>query len=151
MTQKFQDLQANHTWDLVYCPSSVRPIGCKWVYTIKIKSDESLGRYKDCLVVLGYQKEQGIWLYDKTSVLVTKMITIKDNFGNYFCQIRTNLSTRCYKRILSCILYNSKSYICLSASSIPLWSQTSSMSIVWQILDYNSASSKNNFVIAHNF
>ncbi|RVX11458.1 hypothetical protein CK203_015748 [Vitis vinifera] len=37
------------------CPPNVKPIGCKWVYSIKFRSDGSLERYKAHLVALGKQ------------------------------------------------------------------------------------------------
>ena len=35
MQKELQALQDNHTWDIVSCPPSVKPIGCKWVYYVK--------------------------------------------------------------------------------------------------------------------
>jgi hypothetical protein len=42
MQAEIQALQDNHTWDLVTYPSGVKPIGCKWVYSIKFRSNGSL-------------------------------------------------------------------------------------------------------------
>lgn len=46
INEELQALQDNLTWELVPCTSQVKPIGCKWVYTIKLKSDGNLHRYK---------------------------------------------------------------------------------------------------------
>ncbi|KAH0686263.1 hypothetical protein KY289_017024 [Solanum tuberosum] len=53
MEEELLALKENDTWDIVSCPSNVFPIGCKWVYSIKLHSDGSLNRYKAGLVVLG--------------------------------------------------------------------------------------------------
>eukprot|EP00268_Persea_americana_P005925 TRINITY_DN12051_c0_g1_i5.p1 TRINITY_DN12051_c0_g1~~TRINITY_DN12051_c0_g1_i5.p1 ORF type:complete len:115 (-),score=12.90 TRINITY_DN12051_c0_g1_i5:261-605(-) len=31
MSEELEALQTNHTWDVVTCPPTIRPIGCKWV------------------------------------------------------------------------------------------------------------------------
>jgi hypothetical protein len=60
MAEEIAALERTGTWDLVSPPSGVRPITCKWVYKIKIRSDGSLERYKACLVARGFQQEQFI-------------------------------------------------------------------------------------------
>lgn len=47
-------LQDNNTWELVELPPSKIPIGCKWVYKIKLKVDGTVERYKARLVAKGY-------------------------------------------------------------------------------------------------
>ena len=39
MIEELWALQDNHTWDFVPCPALVKAIGCKWVYSIKLRSD----------------------------------------------------------------------------------------------------------------
>ena len=76
MQEELTALQTNHTWDIVTCPSSIKPIGCKWVYSVKLKSDGSLDRYKARLVALGNRQEYGID-YEETFAPVAKMTTVR--------------------------------------------------------------------------
>ena len=39
MNEELAALEKNHTWDVVPCPDGCKPIGCKWVYSVKLKSD----------------------------------------------------------------------------------------------------------------
>jgi len=52
-------------------PPAVKPIGSKWVFSIKLHSDDSLDRYKAQLVALEYA------IYHDTFAPVAKMITIQ--------------------------------------------------------------------------
>jgi hypothetical protein len=55
MAEEIVALERTGTWDLVPCPSRVRPITCKWVYKVKTHSDGSLKRYKARLVAHGFE------------------------------------------------------------------------------------------------
>ena len=76
MQEELDALKVNHTWDVVPCPPSIKPIGCKWVYSIKLHSDGTLARYKARLVALGNRQEYGID-YDETFAPVAKMTTVR--------------------------------------------------------------------------
>ena len=76
MQEELTALQTNHTWDIVTCPSSIKPIGCKWVYSVKLKFDGSLDRYKARLVALGNRQEYGID-YEETFAPVANMTTVR--------------------------------------------------------------------------
>lgn len=76
MTQEFEALHANNTWDLVPLPIGKKPIGCKWVYKIKHKADGSIKMFEARLVVKGYTQHPGIDNI-KTFSPVVKMTTVK--------------------------------------------------------------------------
>ena len=76
MHDELEALEQNHTWDVVPSPVGVKPIDCKWIFSLKLKSDGTLDRYKERLVALGNLQEYGID-YDETFAPVAKMITVR--------------------------------------------------------------------------
>ncbi|RVW62010.1 Retrovirus-related Pol polyprotein from transposon RE1 [Vitis vinifera] len=46
-------LEKNGTWTITDLPVGKRPVGCKWIFTIKYKADESVERFKARLVARG--------------------------------------------------------------------------------------------------
>lgn len=50
-------LKEINTWDLVYLPQGKEPIGCKKVFSLKLKFDGAPERYKARLIVKGYTQE----------------------------------------------------------------------------------------------
>lgn len=60
MQQELQVLAHNYTWDVVAFPPGKTPIGCKWVYKVKLKSDGTWERCKAILVAKGYNRKHGI-------------------------------------------------------------------------------------------
>jgi len=76
MRKEFDALDANHTWDIVHLPPGKKPIGCKWVYKIKYKSDGTIERYKARLVIRGDTQVEGVDFTDTFSPVV-KMTSVK--------------------------------------------------------------------------
>jgi hypothetical protein len=68
-------LKDNKTWDVVDCLADVTPLGCKWVYLIKVKSDGNLNKYKAHLITLENNQEYKV-NYKETFAPVAKMTTI---------------------------------------------------------------------------
>ena len=76
MDKELAALEANHTWVLTPLPSGKHPIGCKWVYKIKFRSDRSIERYKAWLVAKGYNQMEGID-YAETFSQVAKLVIVR--------------------------------------------------------------------------
>lgn len=76
MQKELKALEANDTWTTVTLPPEKTPIGCKWVYKIKLNADGTIERYKARLVAKGYTQQEGID-YKETFAPVAKMVTIR--------------------------------------------------------------------------
>ena len=46
MEEEMQALIENETWSLVDPLEHCKPIGCRWVYKVKYKADDTVNRYK---------------------------------------------------------------------------------------------------------
>lgn len=76
MAKEIHSLESNNTRSLCKRPPNKNPIGCKWVYQIKYRSDGSIERYKACLVGKGYTQIEGIDFHD-TFAHVAKLVTVR--------------------------------------------------------------------------
>ena len=90
MNEKLDALYKNHTWDMVDLPPGQSVVGCRWVYKIKTKIDESVERYKARLVAKGFTQEYGID-YEETFAHVARLTSISCSC----CSPLVSLSNRC--------------------------------------------------------
>ena len=61
--------------DLVDLPSGKSAIGCKWIYKIKTRSDDTIDRYKARLVAKGFTHEYEID-YEETFAHVARLSSV---------------------------------------------------------------------------
>ena len=54
MIDEMQALEHNGTWELVPLPQGKKPVGCRWVYAIKVGANGQIDRLKAWLVAKGY-------------------------------------------------------------------------------------------------
>jgi len=56
MDEEFSALQRQKTWSLVPAVPGINLVGCKWVYKLKLHSDDTIARYKAKLVAKGFHQ-----------------------------------------------------------------------------------------------
>ncbi|CAN1754263.1 Retrovirus-related Pol polyprotein from transposon TNT 1-94, partial [Linum perenne] len=74
--EELHALHKNQTWDMVILPSDKRTVDCRWIFTVKYKSDGSVERFKARLVARGFTQTYGID-YEETFAPVAKLNTIR--------------------------------------------------------------------------
>jgi len=74
--EEMKALVGNGTWDIVKKPLDRKIVGCKWVFTVKHKSNDSVERYKVRLVAQDFTQTYGID-YEETVALMAKLNSIR--------------------------------------------------------------------------
>ena len=74
--EEMNALKQNGTWEIVELPRNKKPVGCKWVFTIKCNDNGSVEKYKARLVAKGFTLTYGID-YQETFAPATKINSIR--------------------------------------------------------------------------
>ncbi|KAL0454692.1 UNVERIFIED_CONTAM: Retrovirus-related Pol polyprotein from transposon TNT 1-94 [Sesamum latifolium] len=76
MQEEIQALEKNNTWNLTSLPDGKWAIGSRWVYKLKLNPNDSVSRYKACLIAKGYTQIEGMD-YTKSFSLIAKNVTVR--------------------------------------------------------------------------
>ena len=74
--EEVQALAKNGTWEITDLLRGKKPVGCKWIFTVKYKVDGNVDRYKSRLVAKGFTQSYGID-YQETFAPVAKLNTVR--------------------------------------------------------------------------
>ncbi|GJX18686.1 zinc finger, CCHC-type containing protein [Tanacetum coccineum] len=69
-------IMGNNTWVLADLPPGCKPLGCKWIFKIKLKVDGTIKKFKARLVIQGFKQKSGIDYFD-TYAPVARISTIR--------------------------------------------------------------------------
>ncbi|WJZ84308.1 hypothetical protein VitviT2T_003918 [Vitis vinifera] len=76
MEEKLESINSNQVWELVETPEEIKPIGCKWVYKMKMGVNGKVKTFKARLVVKGYSKKPDFDYEETSQVAMLKSIRI---------------------------------------------------------------------------
>ncbi|KAK3014683.1 hypothetical protein RJ639_009812 [Escallonia herrerae] len=60
INSEIESIMQNNMWELVDLPLGNKPLGCKWIFKRKIKTDGTIEKYRARLVVKGYRQKEGL-------------------------------------------------------------------------------------------
>lgn len=80
--EEMNALKQNGTWEIEELPKNKKPVGCKWVFTVKCHATGNIERYKARLVAKGFTQTYEID-YHETFALLPKL-----NLLEFFCLLQ---------------------------------------------------------------
>ena len=86
MVDEMAALHSTSTWDLVVLPFGKSPVGCRWVYIVKVCPNGQVDRLKAHLVAKGYTQVYGSD-YGDTFSLVAKIAYILSLFISWILKM----------------------------------------------------------------
>lgn len=84
----------NKTWSLVPLTSDMNVLGCRWIFTVKLKADGTLDKLKARLVAKGFAQKEGVDFVETYSPVV-RTSTIRIVLGVAVAKKLVNHPTRC--------------------------------------------------------
>ncbi|KAH9716339.1 retrovirus-related pol polyprotein from transposon RE2 [Citrus sinensis] len=95
MSEEYDALVRNGTWELVPPNGITNLVGCKWIFRIKRHSDGSLDRFKARLVAKGFHQRPGVDYHETFSPVVKPttvrlVLSIAISNGWSLCQLDIN-------------------------------------------------------------
>ncbi|GKC58417.1 zinc finger, CCHC-type containing protein, partial [Tanacetum coccineum] len=76
INDEMDSIMGNNTWVLADLPPGCKPLGCKWIFKIKLKVDGTFEKFKARLVIQGFKQKSGIDYFD-TYASVARITTIR--------------------------------------------------------------------------
>nr|GEZ37299.1 zinc finger, CCHC-type [Tanacetum cinerariifolium] len=76
INDEIDSIMGNNTWVLTDLPSGCKPLGCKWIFQIKLKVDGPIEKFKVRLLIQGFKQNSGLDYVD-TYALVARISTIR--------------------------------------------------------------------------
>ncbi|KAL1214091.1 Retrovirus-related Pol polyprotein from transposon TNT 1-94 [Cardamine amara subsp. amara] len=76
VNSEIDSILQHHTYEITDLLEGFKALGCKWIFTTKMKPDGSVDKYKARLVVQGFRQKEGLDFFDTYSP-VTRITSIR--------------------------------------------------------------------------